>query len=186
MDCRRFRQQHVEFVDDTLPGVAMVAMRRHLRSCAACAELDTRVRRSLLVFRNQPRIEPSPEFRARLFARLREDSPLDAAASIDAALRRAPAFWRPNGAAGLFSAAAGLLAAGLLVVAAANVGERDEPLVLPPVVASIPETAHEPMANSALLASVSSGMTVWSAVLMAEQAPMRFAGSEFQLTSWGR
>lgn len=186
MDCRRFRRLHVEFVDDTLPGVEMAAMRRHLRSCSACAEHDTRVRRSLLVFRNQPRIEPSPEFRARLAARLREAGPLDVEGSIDAALRRSPVFWRPHGTIGLFSAAAGLLAAGLLAVALTNVDGELEPLALPPVVASIPEPSHEHLASPALLASVPSGITVWPAVLMAEQAPMRFAGSEFQLTSWGR
>lgn len=185
MDCRRFRKLHVDFVDDTLPGVAMAAMRRHLRGCAACAEHDTRVRRSLLLFRNQPRIEPSPEFRARLSARLREIGPLDVEASIDAALRRRPAFWRPHGAAGLFSAAAGLLAAGLLVFVATGSGPS-QPLPMPPVVASIPEPAPEPMASPVLLASVPSGITVWPAVLMAEQAPMHFVGSEFQLTSWGR
>lgn len=186
MDCRSFRKQYVEFVDDTLSGVAMVAMRRHLRSCAACSEHDRRVRRSLLVFRNQPRIEPSAEFRARLTARLRELGPLDVDASIDAALRRPPAFWRPHGAAGLFSAAAGLLAAGLLAFAVIGGADATEPLALPPVIASIPEPAPEPMASPALLASVPSGMTVWPAVLMAEQAPMHFVGTEFQLTSWGR
>jgi anti-sigma-K factor RskA len=186
MDCRRFSKLHVEFVDDTLPAVTMVAMRRHLRACPSCAARDTRVRRSLLLVRNQPDIQPSAEFRARLAARLREIGPFDLEASADAMLRGSPAFWRPHGMAGLFSAAAGVIAAGLLAFAFV-VGDRStEPLAMPPVVASIPEPGPEPLADPMLLASVPSGIVVWPAVLMAEQAPMHFAGSEFQLTSWGR
>ena len=186
MDCRRFRQHHVEFVDDTLPAVTMAAMRRHLRACAGCAARDARVRRSLLLFRNQPEIQPSPEFRARLAARLREGGASDLDGSIDGALRRSPVFWRASGMAGLFSAAAGVLAAGFLAAAFVGAGDASEPLTLPPVVASIPEPSPAPLAHPVLLASVPSGVTVWPAVLMAEQAPMHFAGSEFQLTSWGR
>lgn len=185
MDCRRFRQQHVEYVDDTLPAIGMVAMRRHLRACPTCAAHDARVRRSLLLFRNQPEIQPSPEFRERLAARLREVGPFDIESAVDAALRRRPTFWRPHGAVGLLSAAVGMIAAGFLVFALA-VDSAPEPLALPPVVASIPEPEPAPMADPVLLASVPSGVTLWPAVLMAEQAPMHFAGTEFQLTSWGR
>src|SRR5687768_18564822 len=99
MDCRRFSKLHVEFVDDTLPAVAMVAMRRHLRACPSCAARDTRVRRSLLLVRNQPDIQLSPEFRARLAARLREIGPFDLEGASDATLARSPAFWRPQGMA---------------------------------------------------------------------------------------
>jgi hypothetical protein len=76
-----------------------------------------------------------------------------------------------------------VLAAGLLAFAFVGAPPA-EPLAMPPVVASIPEPAS--MADPVLLASVPSGMMVWPAVLMAEQAPMHFAGTEFQLTSWGR
>jgi hypothetical protein len=144
------------------------------------------VRRSLLLVRNQPDIQPSPEFRARLAARLREIGPFDLEGSADAMLRRPPMFWRPHGMAGLFSAAAGVVAAGLLAFAFVGTDRSAEPLTMPPVVASIPETDPASLADPMLLASVPSGMVVWPAVLMAEQAPMHFAGSEFQLTSWGR
>jgi hypothetical protein len=59
-------------------------------------------------------------------------------------------------------------------------------LILAPVVATIPEPAPSPLANPALVASVSTGMPVWPVALLAEQAPMHFANSEFQLTSFNR
>jgi len=37
-----------------------------------------------------------------------------------------------------------------------------------------------------VVASVSSGMPLWPAALIAEQAPMHFVNSEFQLASWSR
>jgi len=49
MDCRRFRQQHAFYVDDTLSGVDMRAMRAHADGCAACTRHDTRLRRALMV-----------------------------------------------------------------------------------------------------------------------------------------
>lgn len=58
-------------------------------------------------------------------------------------------------------------------------------LALAPVVATIREPAS-PLANPALVASVSTGMPVWPVALLAEQAPMHFANSEFQLTSFNR
>lgn len=72
MDCSDFRQHHLAYVDDTLPGDVLVAAERHRVECAACSAHDTLVRRSLLLARNLPSIEPSPDFTARLEARLRE------------------------------------------------------------------------------------------------------------------
>ncbi len=37
-----------------------------MRVCLECTRHDTRIRRSLLIVRNLPRIEPSADFRARL------------------------------------------------------------------------------------------------------------------------
>src|ERR1051325_9904073 len=70
MNCREFSRKHVGYVDDVLPAVEMVAMRRHAASCAVCASLDVRIRRSLLVIRNLPRIQPSPDFYSKLVDRL--------------------------------------------------------------------------------------------------------------------
>ena len=75
MDCREFRSKHVAFVDDLLAAVDMDGMRAHLGRCPSCARQDTAVRRSLMLVRNLPSIEPSPEFMARLNARLTELGP---------------------------------------------------------------------------------------------------------------
>lgn len=74
MDCSAFRHHHVAYVDDTLPGDLLVAAVRHVAECPACARHDTAVRRSLLLARNMCQgrgLECSPDFEARLEARLR-------------------------------------------------------------------------------------------------------------------
>ena len=85
MDCTDFRRHHLAYLDDTLPGDVLVAAERHRIECAACGAHDTLVRRSLLLARNLPSIEPSADFTARLDARLRavraEASNADAAPS---------------------------------------------------------------------------------------------------------
>ena len=70
MTCREFRRKHDEYVDDTLSGAELDRMAQHRRVCERCAQLDTRVRRALLVARNLPTIEPSAAFSERLQARL--------------------------------------------------------------------------------------------------------------------
>jgi hypothetical protein len=71
MDCREFSDQHLAFVDDTLPGIELVRMQRHIVECEGCAKQDAKVRRALLLFRNLPSIEPSADFASRLEARLK-------------------------------------------------------------------------------------------------------------------
>ena len=46
-------------------------MRQHMRDCPPCAHHDALVRRSLMLVRSLPTIEPSPGFQTRLEARLR-------------------------------------------------------------------------------------------------------------------
>ena len=48
-------------------------MQRHLTECEQCAAHDAKVRRALLVFRNLPAVEPSPDFYARLSARIESE-----------------------------------------------------------------------------------------------------------------
>ena len=72
MDCRNFRKHHLSYLDDTLSGDQMAAAQRHILACDACASHDTMVRRSLIVARNMPSIEPSTAFQERLQARLAE------------------------------------------------------------------------------------------------------------------
>lgn len=174
MDCRAFQKQHVAFIDDTLSAVDMIEMHRHVAECPSCARHDATERRALLLFRNLPRVEPSATFRSRLDDRLRE----------------AKLAGRPVSATNSHMPAA--VAATLAIVAGAWMATfvtrslTQPQLILAPVVAAIPEPAPSPLANPALVASVSTGMPVWPVALLAEQAPMHFANSEFQLTSFNR
>jgi hypothetical protein len=79
MDCRDFQENHFAFVDDTLPGVELVGMQMHLNECEKCAKHDANVRRSLMLFRNLPSIEPSADFSLRLQQKLAQAKAQDAA-----------------------------------------------------------------------------------------------------------
>jgi hypothetical protein len=183
MDCRQFREKHVAFVDDVLPAIEMRAMHQHRAACARCSRHDTAIRRSLLLVRNLPPIEPSPDFVARLNARLEQLGP---ASRIDVV---APRPQLPSAAT--FAA----LAAGVVVVAymaletshyfarpmeatpSVAVGAPAPeltPVALPPI-----EPGPAPSANAAFVASVPTGIPLWPAVLMAGQAPMHFGNSDF-------
>ena len=173
MDCRAFQKNHVAFIDDTLSAVDMVAMHEHVELCAACARHDSSERRALLLFRNLPRVEPSASFQSRLDSRLRE-------ARLNMNSPRAPLPYR-----NVAIAASLALFAGIWAATAVSDRRASLPLTLQPVVATIPEPAS-PLANPALVASVSTGLPVWPVALLAEQAPVHFANAEFQLTSFNR
>ena len=167
MDCRRFRNNHLAFVDDTLPGVELVAMQRHLLECEVCARHDSLVRRSLLVARNIPQIEPSEDFGVRLQARLLHER-----------LRPPPALGpRGPGARTFAAATAGVLAAGWLAAAAFDLNDPPRDVVLAPVVATAvpPAPAPTPLTNPDLLATTAAGMTMWPVMYLAEEAPLHFA-----------
>jgi len=68
--CRQFRRQHAEFVDGFLAEETARAMQGHVNNCPSCATRDVWMRRSLLALQALPRIEPSADFRQRLFERL--------------------------------------------------------------------------------------------------------------------
>ncbi|MEO8560507.1 MAG: zf-HC2 domain-containing protein [bacterium] len=179
MNCREFRHKHDAYVDDTLSGVDLEAMGRHLRLCTTCAALDTRIRRSLLIARNLPTIELSAAFSERLQMRLAHERALRAATSRDAGFGTVMDVSRRHGApmiAGAFVAlAAGIaMAAGLVLTASVLRGE-DEAIRLAPVVASLPEPEPSSLAMPAMVASMPAGMPVWPAVFVAQQAPWRLA-----------
>jgi anti-sigma factor RsiW len=172
MDCRAFRENHVMFVDDVLPSAEMAAMEQHLSTCMRCSRHDTSIRRSLLLVRNLPPIEPSPEFMARLNARLEQ---VNASPRVDIV---APRPYLPS-----FGAYAAL-AAGVLAVAymAVETTRYYAPVSghMAPVTASASDFSPMPMANGAFVASVPTGMPVWPAVLMVGESPMHFANLEFR------
>jgi putative zinc finger protein len=178
MDCRQFRDKHVAFVDDVLPATEMRAMQQHRAVCAGCSRHDTAIRRSLLLVRNLRPIEPSPDFVAKLNKRLAQLGP---AAQIDVV---SPRPLLPPSAA--FAAiAAGVIVVTYMAIQTSHYFARpietptvavasEAAPVLPPL-----EPGPAPMANAAFMASVPTGIPLWPAVLMAGQAPMHFAGSDF-------
>ena len=172
MYCREFRDKHVGFVDDTLAGVELVEMRRHLDECPSCAELDRKVKRALLLVRNLPTVEVSPGFTERLNSRLAECRAIEPPAR---AVRKR-------------------IAAAVVLTAAAMIGyiaitldkvERSSDVVMAPVVAMTPESEMTPLASppAALVASVPAGLAIWPAALFAEEAPVRFAHARFASTA---
>jgi anti-sigma factor RsiW len=107
MDCRAFRNSHVSFVDDTLPGVEHQAMEEHLQRCRQCAEHDARVRRSLMAARSLEPIVPSTEFSSRLRSRLDAER---LRLAVPVPLMRGPSL------AAFAATAAALVAVGVLAV----------------------------------------------------------------------
>lgn len=175
MDCRDFRNRHVGYVDDTLPLVEMEAMQRHLRTCSRCAHHDTTVRRSLLIVRNLPTIEPSADFMARLNLRISELGPD----------MRTDRVYQPS--IGAFAA----LAAGVALVSymAFGISEQfthDNTVRMPPVIASLPETPLMPVNDPVFVASMTTGIPVWQTMLTMEQAPLHMVNLEFQQTNLTR
>ena len=182
MDCREFRSKHVAYVDDLLAAVEMEGMRAHLGRCPSCARQDTAVRRSLMLVHNLPSIEPSADFMVRLNARLTEIGPPPQYAPRNSLFLSMPAI-------GTFAA----VAAGIGVVVVLSM--RATHYVAPTQIASAPVTATvdsipdltftaapevTPLANAAYIAAVPMGIPMWPAVLMAGEAPVRFASMELQ------
>lgn len=177
MDCRAFRENHVAYVDDVLSAVDMATMRAHVQRCAKCARHDTAVRRSLLLARNLPTLEPSPDFMARLQQRIHA---LESANPTGSHHRmKAPI-------AGFAALAAVIaLVAYLALASTVNVGE---PAVIrmAPVVATAPARPASPAESPAFVASVATGMSVWPAVLMLDEAPQQLMDVQLQQASLRR
>lgn len=141
-------------------------MRQHMRDCPACAHHDALVRRSLMLVRSLPTIEPSPGFRARLDARLRT--------TIQETEIRRPM----QLTFGTFVAVAATVAFAAFLATAMPGNSRPE-IEMPPVVASVPaDDAPSQFASSALVAAVPTGMSVWPAIMAATQAPIHFVAAE--------
>lgn len=166
MDCRDFRDRHAPFVDQLCSASDEAEMQQHIRSCAACARHDMIVRRGLMLVKSLPTIEPSPDFHARLEARLR-------AARFD--MPRARSLRISYVAFTALAAAIGFVA--LLGVYATR-SAQPQLIRLAPVVASVPDIESTPLAASALVAAVPTGMSVWPAIMAASEAPVQFVAAE--------
>jgi hypothetical protein len=176
MNCREFRRKHDAYVDDTLSGVDIEAMGRHLRLCARCAAHDTRIRRSLLLAHNLPAIQPSPAFAERLQLRLAHERALKASRYDSSATSGVMTPHAGPFSSGTFVAlAAGIAMAAGLTVTVLLSAERDRTIRLAPVVATLPEPEPSPLATPAMVASMPAGMPIWPAVLVAQQTPWHLA-----------
>jgi len=178
MNCREFRRKHDAYVDDTLSGVDIEAMGRHLRFCAECAALDTRIRRSLLVAHNLPRIEPSAAFAERLQMRLAHERALKTARQHDDVGTMMGMMTRhrsPFSTGTYVALAAGIAMAAGLTLSLMLADDADSTIRLAPVVASAPEPEPSPLATSAMVASMPAGMPIWPVVYVAQRAPWHLA-----------
>ena len=167
MDCREFRDRHAPFVDLMCSAHDEREMREHMRVCLECTRHDTRIRRSLLIVRNLPRIEPSADFRARLDARLR-------AVAMEPVAVPQPMRFSVR--------AFGAIAAGIALVTlvATDLVRRSEPVEIrmAPVVATVPQSQAIHVATPAMVAAVPTGMSVWPAIMLASQAQVQFVAAE--------
>ena len=175
MHCKEFKEKHVAFVDDTLAGIEAAEMRLHTDECAECAKHDARIRRALLLVRNLPMVELSPDFSERLHARLTEarSSP-----TSGGTIRK-----RMLAAATL--AAAAMI--GYITVTLYRV-ESSRDLMMAPVIAYVPESELAPISAppATIVASAPAGLAIWPAALLAEQAPVHFAHARFASASLTR
>ena len=175
MDCKEFTNKHAAFIDDTLPGFQMAAMREHLTECVRCSRRDAEVRRALLLLKNLPPIRVSDGFEARLHARISAEGPAFATRAA------------PDLSAMKWGAAAVVLIAIVGLSSWPEPGSRNlEPARLPAVVASAPVNSSglEDESAPAFVASMSTGIPMWPALMLAEEGPLRFAAAGMQNAGW--
>jgi len=151
-------------------------MQMHVTECEQCARHDATVRRSLMLFRSLPRIEPSAGFSLGLERRLSEARAADKAAA---------------NAGGSHRVAVAVTVASVVMLGYIGVSLRqvDSPreITFPPVVASAPtlESLQSPVPSSvpAMVAAVPAGLPIWTAALFAEQSFVHFASAELTSSS---
>ncbi len=196
IDCRVFRRQHLAYLDDTLSGDQMAAAQRHILSCDACAAHDTMVRRSLMLAKSLPNLEPSSAFQARLNARLAEcrtERERGTAARVtskyeafdDALLTPIGpyrALWRSPRTLATIAAGAVI---GALVWRGLSTSQA--PLVaMQPVIASQPVRADVRYVSPALLQAMASGNPVWPATVIIDEAPSALVNASYSIAIDGR
>ena len=175
MNCREFKSKHVGFVDDVLCAADMAAMRGHVRVCARCSTLDIRIRRSLMVVRNLPQIEASPDFYARLIERLKHAPAPPATQSF------------ASTAARFVVVSAALAAAVYFAMAGSARSAAPHEVVVPAqTVATRIERVSSPISNPELVPAVPAGVPVWPAMFMVGELPMHLANVELLDNGTGR
>jgi hypothetical protein len=167
MNCREFKSEHVAFVDDLLSAVRMAECHRHIQHCRDCAALDTRIRRSLLVVRNLPQIEPSADFMVRLNAAL-----------------QAPPVEQPDRRRTVVAstvAAAAALAAGLYFAfppAARPLAVESATPAIAVTPAAVLPISNASVLPAAAMTAVPAGVPVWPAMFMVGELPAQMTSVE--------
>lgn len=195
MDCRGFRKNHFAYLDDTLSGNEMAAAQRHILQCDGCAAHDTMVRRSLMVVRSMPTIEPSASFHDRLQARLAECREERGKAG---ALGTARATLTDAEIMGFSTIRPGWRTPRTLaaIAASAMIGALIWRSAVPSqavLVASEPAIVAEPMApeqrfmSPALLQAMATGSSpVWPSAALIDEMPSQFVTVDYSMALDGR
>lgn len=186
MNCNEFRKQHCLFVDDTLPGIDIVRMQRHLNECTSCAEIDVKIRRSLLLVRNIRTIHPSAGFAEKLEAKLRECQAEKAFNNSPEARLTLSSIKQVGGMRylGGFGAVASVVMLGYAALVYSKFGSplAQKDIVMPGVIAVAQpprlttvsdfktiEVGHDIDSEMAVLGSLSAGMPIIPMAMFAEQ-----------------
>jgi hypothetical protein len=173
MKCRKFKSSHVGFIDDVLSAADMADMRQHLAACPRCAMLDVRIRRSLMIVRNLPQIEPSADFFARL----------------NLALQQAPApapRRQPLAAAATYAAVTAALAAAVYFAMAFTASPDAATTSSAMTTAAAEAAAAMPITEVSIAAAVPAGIPVWPAMFMVGELPAQITSAELLDNTFGR
>lgn len=185
MDCKQFRKHHLAYLDDTLPGEVMASAQRHVMQCDGCAAHDTLVRRSLMVARSLPTLEPSADFQQKLRARLAQCREEREAFRLDAS--PPPLEMTPLRASGRSSrtivAVAASAVLGLLAYQALQ-HATETPRSMQPVLAASPTpVSPSPYLTPQMVQAMSTGNPMWPAAMLVDDAPMQAMSAGFSLVS---
>lgn len=180
MDCKSFRKQHLAYLDDTMPGDEMAAAQHHVMVCDGCAAHDTLVRRSLMVARSMPALEPSADFQARLRARLAECR--DECREERTALLNAPRTAASRNSRVVMAVAASAMLGAFVWQGWSTTAPE---LSMQPVIASQP-AMPTPVSyiTPELMQAMATGNPVWPAAMIIEDAPTHFVSSDFTLATF--
>lgn len=188
MDCHSFRKQHLSYLDDTLSGDEMRVAQCHVMACERCAAHDTRVRRSLMVARSLPTLEPSLAFQERLrssLARCRDERQASEPYTVSAEQTLEYGFTAVRSRSPRSIMA---VAASAMLGAWAWQGLHGNPtpeLSMQPVVASQPALAPAtPYITPALMQAMATGNPVWPAAMIIEDASTHFVNVDFTTTEF--
>jgi hypothetical protein len=184
MDCKQFRKDHLAYLDDTLPGEVMAAAQRHVMQCDGCAAHDTLVRRSLMVARSLPTLEPSADFQQRLRARLAECREEREAYRLDHGLRLETPTGRSVGRSSrTVVAVAASAVLGLLAYQALHVATATPRSIQPVIAANQAPVQPSPYLTPQMVQAMSTGNPMWPAAMMVDDAPMQAMSAGFSLVS---